>query len=73
VALQRDPHREQQAAAAGKGSSGGWPVWLGGALLLAALLCAGGALELLPSTRREVWPMGRRGRWLAAIHHRAWA
>ena len=48
--------RAQQAARAGEGSaSDNWPAWVGGAVLLAALLCAGMALEQIPAARREVW------------------
>ncbi len=48
--------RAQQAARAGEGSaSDNWPAWVGGAVLLAALLCAGMAREQIPAARREVW------------------
>jgi hypothetical protein len=66
-------HRQQIAAAQGRGLSGGWPAWVGGGLLLAALLCGGVALELLPSTRRVVWSERRHGVRRRPTHMRVWA
>jgi hypothetical protein len=50
-----DALRQQRAARAGDGSSGGgWPAWVGGSAALVGLLLAGGALEQVPAARRRV-------------------
>ena len=62
--------RAQQAARAGEGSaSDNWPAWVGGAVLLAALLCAGMALSRSPRRgarsgphRCRRWSRGPAGR-----------